>query len=44
MARKTNQLFPCRDIDDQRNLESDWPKSTSGHTQPRAVVANATFP
>ena len=37
MARQTYQLIPSRDIDGQRNLESDWPKSTPGHTQPIAV-------
>ena len=32
------------DIDDQRIMESAWSKSTTGHTQPRAVVWNAAFP
>ena len=32
------QLFPSRDLDDQKILESDWPQGTPGHTQPKVVV------
>ena len=42
MVRQMYQLIPSRD-DDQRILTSDWPKGTSGHTQPREVVLNATL-
>ena len=43
MVTQTYQLIASRDIDDQRILESDCPKSTPGHTQTRVVVLNATF-
>ena len=43
MVRQRYQLIPSGDIDDQRILESDWPKGAPGHYQPRVVVLNATF-
>ena len=38
MIRQRYQLISSRDNDDQIILESDWLKSTLGHTQPRVVV------
>ena len=43
MVRQSCQFFPSRDIDDQRIQESDWPKGTSDHTQPKVLVSDATF-
>ena len=36
------QLIPSRDNDDQRIMQSDWTRDTPDHTQPKAVVSNAT--
>ena len=44
MVRQRYQPIPSRDIDDQRILGSDWPKGKPGHTQPRLVILNVTFP
>ena len=44
MVRQSYQQISSRDIDDQRILGSDWPKSTHGHTEPRVVVLNTAFP
>ena len=44
IVRQRYQLFPFRDINDQRILESDWSQCIPGHTQSRAVVLDATFP
>ena len=38
------QLLPSTATDDQRILEFDWHQGRSGHTQPKNVVLNATFP
>ena len=50
MFRQRHQLIPSRDIDNQRILESDWPKGTPGHTQQkvghtqqRVVLLNDNF-
>ena len=32
-----------KDIDDQRILQSDWKRNTTGHTQPKVVVSDAAF-
>ena len=32
-----------RYINDQRILLSDWTSGTTGHTQPKVVVSDATF-
>ena len=37
MVRQRYQFVSSRDIDDQKILESDWPKSTSGHNQQSVV-------
>ena len=37
------QLIPSGDIDDQVLLQSDWTRGTTGHTQPKIVVSDATF-
>ena len=44
IVRQRYQLFPSRDTDDQRILESDSSKTTPGHIQAEVVVLNATFP
>ena len=44
MAKHKYQLISSGDINDKKILGSDWSKSTTGHTQPRMVVVNATFP
>ena len=36
-------LIPSRDIDDQRLLQSDWTRGTTGYTQPKMIVRDATF-
>ena len=38
-----NHSIPSRDIDDQRILQSDWPRDTTGHTQSRVVNSDTTF-
>ena len=38
------QLIPSRDIDDQRLMQSNWTKSTTGHTQPKVLLLDANFP
>ena len=35
--------YLSRDIDDQWILQSDWGRSTTGHTQPKVVVSNAAL-
>ena len=37
-------LIPSRYIDDQRILQSDWAKSTTGQTQLKVVISDAAFP
>ena len=37
------QLILCRDIDDQRMLQSDWMRGTIAHTQTKVLVPGATF-
>ena len=39
-----HQLIPSRDIDDQRNLQFDWSRGTTGNTQPKVLVLDCTFP
>ena len=36
-------LMPSRDIDDQRILQYDWTRHTTGHIQPKVVVSNPSF-
>ena len=36
-------LIPSRNIDDQRILSFDWTKDTTGCTQSKNIVADATF-
>ena len=43
IVKQWYQLISSRDTDDQRILESDQPKSTSGHTQPTVVALNVNF-
>ena len=43
VVRQRYRLISFRDIDNQRILEPDSPKSTHGHTQPRVVGIDATF-
>ena len=38
-----DRSIPFRNIDDQTILQSDWTRGTSGHTQPKVVVSEATF-
>ena len=44
VATQTYKLIASRDTDDQRTLESDWTRGTTGHTLPKLVVSDATFP
>ena len=37
------QLTLSRDNDNQRILQSDWMRGTTGHTQTNLVVSDATF-
>ena len=39
-----DQFVPFRDIVDQRILQSDWTRSTTGHIKPKVVVSDAVFP
>ena len=44
IKKKKYQLILCRDIHNQRILQSDWIRGTPGHTQQKVVVSDATFP
>ena len=35
--------IPSKDNDDQKILQLNWVKGTTGHTQPKQVVLDATF-
>ena len=37
------QLIPSKDTDDQRTLESDWPRNTTSNTQLKEVVSDTDF-
>ena len=39
----THHLTLSRDIDDQRIMQCDWRRGTTGHTQLKVVVSNSTF-
>ena len=39
-----SKLIHSWDIDDQRILQSDWMRSTLGHTQPKVVAADPASP
>ena len=39
-----DRLIRSSYIDDQRILQSDWTRSTTGYTQQKVVVSNAAFP
>ena len=38
-----DRLAPSRDIDDQKILQSDCVRGTTGHSQPKVVVSDAIF-
>ena len=38
-----HKLTLSQDIDDQRILQSDWTRCTSGHIQQKVVVLDPTF-
>ena len=40
--KKISIIF--RDTDDQRILNSDWMRGTTGHIQTKVVVSDATLP
>ena len=44
MVGQKCQLIPSKDIADQKTLESDSTRNTTGHTQTKLVVLHATFP
>lgn len=39
-----HQFVTSRDIVDQRILQSDWTRGTTGHVQQNVVVSDAVFP
>ena len=41
MQKLRYQLILSKDIDDQKILQSDWTRGTTGHTQPKEVVPDA---
>ena len=43
IVRQRYHSTPSRYIDDQRILESNWPKDTSDHTQPQMILLDAMF-
>ena len=38
-----DSLISFIDTDDQRILQTDWARGTTGHTQPKVVVSDVTF-
>ena len=38
-----DSLISFIDTDDQRILQPDWARGTTGHTQPKVVVSDVTF-
>ena len=38
------QLIPSRGIDEKGILQSDWKGGTTGYTQTKVIVSDATFP
>ena len=36
-------LLPCRVIGDQKIMQSNWRRGTTGHTQTKVVVSDANF-
>ena len=39
-----DQLIFSREIDDRNILQYDWMRGITGHTQPKVVVSDGTFP
>ena len=37
------RLIPSRNIEDQRVLQSDWTRDTTGHTQLKVVISDTAF-